>query len=270
MQHQQPIDQRGERVHHVLDPDDGDAATADRPDQLDQRLAFMLRQAAGHLVEKENARTGGESARELQPLAVKERQTSGGPVGFVSERALVEQIDTAAVDIALASAGAERRRHQEILEHAHAVERLRNLERSAQPQPAAPFRRQARDVAPLQHHASGVGLHGSACNPEQGALAGSVRTYDPERLTLRKREIDVMRHHHRAEALADFFEGQDRDIHDNSCNSPPTGMFGAVLFAVMTRSNLSALRCHCPATSGVLVTFLTGWPVHFTGPTIDP
>src|ERR1700730_12077199 len=161
-------------------------------------------------------------------------------------------------------------RHYEILEHAHAVERLRNLERSAQPQPTAPLRRQARNVAPLQHHASGVGLHGSARNPEQGALAGSVRTYDPERLTLRQREIDVVRHHHRAEALADFFEGEDRGIHDNSCNSPPTGMFGAVLFAVMTRSNLSALRCHCPATSGVLVTFFTGWPVHFTGPTIDP
>ncbi len=50
---------------------------------------------------------------------------------------------------------------------------------------------------------------------------------------------------------------------------PPTGMFGAVLFSVMTRSNLPPLRCHWPATSGVLVTFFTGSPVQCTGPTID-
>ena len=53
------------------------------------------------------------------------------------------------------------------------------------------------------------------------------------------------------------------------CSLPPSGMFGAVLFSAITRSNLPFLRCHWPATSGVLVTFLTGWPVHWIGPTID-
>src|SRR5215831_8177791 len=62
---------------------------------------------------------------------------------------------------------------------------------------------------------------------------------------------------------------QGGQTYDNSCSCPPTGISGAVLLVVMTRSKRSPLRCHCPATSGVLVTFLTGWPVHFTGPTID-
>src|SRR5262249_40506549 len=57
--------------------------------------------------------------------------------------------------------------------------------------------------------------------------------------------------------------------YDNSCSCPPTGISVAVLLVVITRSKRSPLRCHCPATSGVLVTFFTGWPVHFTGPTID-
>jgi hypothetical protein len=61
----------------------------------------------------------------------------------------------------------------------------------------------------------------------------------------------------------------ERQTHDNSCNSPPTGISVAVLFVVITKSKRSALRCHCPATRGVFVTFFTGWPVHFTGPTID-
>src|SRR4029450_6350316 len=59
------------------------------------------------------------------------------------------------------------------------------------------------------------------------------------------------------------------ETYDNSRSCPPTGISGAVLFVGMTRSNRSPLPCHCPATGGVLVTFFTGWPVHFTGPTID-
>src|SRR5215203_2242357 len=57
--------------------------------------------------------------------------------------------------------------------------------------------------------------------------------------------------------------------YDNNSILPPVGMFGAGLLAVITSSNLSPLRCHCPATSGVLVTFFTGLPVHCTGPPID-
>ena len=57
--------------------------------------------------------------------------------------------------------------------------------------------------------------------------------------------------------------------YDNSSSFPPTGICGAVSFWVMTRSNASPLRCHCPETSGVLLTFFTGWPDQFTGPTIE-
>ena len=53
------------------------------------------------------------------------------------------------------------------------------------------------------------------------------------------------------------------------CSLPPSGIFGAVLFSAITSSDLPFLRCHCPATSAVLVTFFTGAPVHWIGPTID-
>jgi len=32
--------------------------------------------------------------------------------------------------------------------------------------------------------------------------------------------------------------------YDNGCVLPPVGMFGAVLFSVITNSNLLSLRCH--------------------------
>ena len=57
--------------------------------------------------------------------------------------------------------------------------------------------------------------------------------------------------------------------YDKSSSFPPTGMFFAVSFWVMTRSNALPLRCHWPETSGVLLTFLTGCPVQRTGPTIE-
>src|SRR5262249_41893171 len=115
---------------------------------------------------------------------------------------------------------------------------------------------------------------------EQRGLAGAVRPDDAERLAFGEREIESARDHHGAEALGDFFEGEDGrhatsksvqhvrrapsprrregEDHDKSCSCPPTGISGAVLLVVMTRSKRSSLRCHCPATSGVLVTFLTG------------
>src|SRR5262245_43197264 len=49
---------------------------------------------------------------------------------------------------------------------------------------------------------------------------------------------------------------------------PPTGISGAVSFWQMTRSKPFGPFCHWPETSGVLVTFFTGTPVHSTGPTM--
>src|SRR5262249_24669255 len=77
VQNHQAIDERDERVNDVLDPDDRDPAAANVPDQVDQRRAFVLGQSAGHLVKQEHARLRGERARQLEPLAVEEREAAG-------------------------------------------------------------------------------------------------------------------------------------------------------------------------------------------------
>ena len=81
MQNNQAIDECEERVNDVLDPDDRDAAAANVADQVDQRPAFVLCQAAGHLVEQKHARLRGERARQLKPLAVEENLLIGGQLG---------------------------------------------------------------------------------------------------------------------------------------------------------------------------------------------
>ena len=113
-------------------------------DQIDQRRAFMLGQAAGDLVEEKQPRLRRQRACEFEPLAIEQREPARRPVCLVGKAALLEQFNAAGIGVALAATAAERRRHDQILEHAHAVERLRNLERSADAHATAALRRETR------------------------------------------------------------------------------------------------------------------------------
>src|SRR5262249_54136153 len=88
------------------------------------------------------------------------------------------ELDAAPIDVALAAAAAERRRHDQVLEHGHAVERLRNLKRAADAQAAAPFRRQMGDVDAREDDAPGIGRNRAAGDAEQRGLAGRVAARD--------------------------------------------------------------------------------------------
>jgi hypothetical protein len=169
----------------------------------------VLGEPAGDLVQQQHARRGGEGARELEPLAVEQREAARRPVRLVGEAALLEQLDATRIDLALAPAAAERRRHHQVLEHGHGVERLRDLKGAADAHAAAPLRRQPRDIGSREQHSPGVRHHGSARHAEQRGLAGPVRADDAERLALGEREIDRLRHDHRAEPLGDFLEGEN-------------------------------------------------------------
>src|SRR5262249_7794745 len=76
-----------------------DPGAANVPDQVDQRRAFVLGQSAGHLVEQKHARLRGERARQLEPLAVEEREAAGGPIGLGCEAALLDELDPARIDV---------------------------------------------------------------------------------------------------------------------------------------------------------------------------
>ena len=104
---------------------------------------------------------------------------------------MLQQFDALRIDLALAPAASERRRHHQVLENGHAVERLRDLEGAADAHPAAPFRRQPRDVGAGEHHAPGIGRNRAAGDAEQGGLARTVGADDAERLALGKLEIEL-------------------------------------------------------------------------------
>ena len=86
------------------------AAGVDAADRLDQLVAFALGQPAGDLVEQQQPRIGGQRARQLQPLAVEQRQRAGDAVGARDQSRSLEDLGAGVDDVALAPALAEARR----------------------------------------------------------------------------------------------------------------------------------------------------------------
>src|SRR5262249_48687314 len=99
--------------------------------------------------------------------------------------------------------------NHEILEHRHAAERLRDLERARDAHDATPWRRHMRDVPAAEQDAAGVGFDRPGHDAEQRGLAGAVWPDDAERLALREREVERIGDHDGAEAFRDFIEGKD-------------------------------------------------------------
>ena len=95
---------------------------------VDQVGAFALGQPAGDLVEQQQARLGGERARQLQPLALEQRQRAGAAVGG-GRSPVCSSIAPQALDhLGLAPVAAEGGADQQVLEDGEVLERLRDLE----------------------------------------------------------------------------------------------------------------------------------------------
>ena len=72
-----------QRMHHVLDHDDGQAAVAYLPDELHDPPALHRVQARDHLVEQQDLGPGGQRPRDLQPLAPSQGELARKSMGPV-------------------------------------------------------------------------------------------------------------------------------------------------------------------------------------------
>jgi hypothetical protein len=78
VQHDDVLRERHHGAHHVLDEQDREPLGAvELAEHLDHLVALGGPQAGHHLVEQQQLRPGGERARDLQPLAVGQRQRRG-------------------------------------------------------------------------------------------------------------------------------------------------------------------------------------------------
>ncbi len=116
---------------------------------------FVLVEAAGDLVEQQQFRVAGERARKLQTLAIQQRQPTGRCVGARFGAAVGENLQTAALRVTLRALAAEAGGDDEVLEHRHLAEGLRDLEGAAKaracsalPAAARPSGRPSNTISP--------------------------------------------------------------------------------------------------------------------------
>ena len=134
----------------MLDPHDAHVVLAERVDRLDQLIGLGVGQTATDLVQQQDLGVGRQRPGELEPFPVEQTQALGATVGEVHQAAELEDLDAARVPLGLGQPRAVRRTDQDVLQHGHAPEGARDLERATDPEAATTFRPQAGDVVTQQ------------------------------------------------------------------------------------------------------------------------
>jgi hypothetical protein len=93
-----------------------------------------------------------------------------------------------------------------IIEHSEIRKQRGDLERPRQPQPTPTVDARPRDVAPAEPDAAGLRQDLARHEPDQGGLAGAVRSDDGVKLAGRKIEIDAVGRDHTAETPGQSFD----------------------------------------------------------------
>jgi hypothetical protein len=149
---------------------------------------------------------GGQRPRQLQALAVQQRELGARRVAPPRQTALLDRIGGAIECLVATQSGTETRCDERGLEHAHAVKRTRHLEGAADARGAAPFGRHGGDVVPAPGDTPGVGRDLAGDQREQRRLARAVGADDADDLALTQGEREVVDDLQAAIALAQAFD----------------------------------------------------------------
>ena len=154
-----PVDQRGNAFHVVVDDQDRPAVGAHLGDQRRERRGLARRQAGERLVDQHHLRIAGDRLGDLHFAQVRERQGRRAPVKHAG------QSDTLG-DRPRPSVGGGAGQHvqqsvgqkaeNDVLDDRLPVERPRVLEHHAHAEPGDPVRRPARDLPAVDPHRAGV------------------------------------------------------------------------------------------------------------------
>ncbi|MGY3234182.1 hypothetical protein ACVMAJ_001072 [Bradyrhizobium sp. USDA 4448] len=156
---------------------------------------------------------GGERPRQLQSLAIEQRQAASEPIGLGFEAGQIEHAAAMLDRIRLRQAAAEQRGDRKVLEHRKMVERLRDLERAPDSGATACLGRETRDVGAIENDAAGVGPQQPGDQVEQGRFTGAVRPDHAQRLAGGQRQVDRVCNHDGAEPPRDGMECEHGCLH---------------------------------------------------------
>src|SRR5882762_859565 len=224
IQHQHPVADIHHQAHVVLDEQHGDAAIANRLDQLAKREALRGVHARRGLVEREQLRLGGESARDLEAPLVAVRQAARGVVGAAADADIVEQLRRARFDLFFlfyrlsvsehgaddAGMAAHVTADHHVLQRRQVGEQTDVLERAGNARGGHLVRLQAGQRVAVEQERAGVGRVKPRQHVEERGLAGAVRTDQPENFAAADGKRDLGKRLQAAKAFGDAVGLQKR------------------------------------------------------------
>lgn len=198
----QPIDHRQQRMHDMLDPDDGDTAIADAGDRLDQRMALVFDQSAGDFVEQQQFRPGRQRPRHFKPLSIQQPQASCRVIGLGYQARAFENAAAAAGRRLFGLAATKDCPNQQVFVDAHTDEGTRDLKRSGDAEPTALGRWERYDILSQEGDFSGIGFEIAGDEAKQAGLAGAVRPDNADGIPGCDVQVQRVRNLECSEALA--------------------------------------------------------------------
>ena len=214
VQHDDALGEAEHRLHHVLDPDHGDAESiAGSAHDVDRGVQLGVVEPGHHLVEQEQPRPAGQRPGEVEEALLVEVERADVVVAARVEVDEPERLLGAGVRLRLAGPATDRTEHgaeHHVLAHRHLAERPRRLQDHGDPRLAGTVRRQASHVGAGEADRP-TGRRGEPADRlQQRALAGAVRADEGENLTLVDLQRDATDGGKTAEGLLDGIELEDR------------------------------------------------------------
>ena len=208
----------------MLDDEDGDPVLADRFQELAQVLLLGGVHAGGGLVQREEARLGGERARDLEAALVAVGEVLGELIAARADAHVFEKLVGAFFDGAFL--GARARPAQDRAEHARArahvapdhhvlerreiVEEPDVLEGARDPHACDAIRRRVLQLRTLEAETALLLAIDAGEDVEEGGLARAVGADEPVDLALADRERNLGERGEAAEALGDALDLEKR------------------------------------------------------------
>ena len=128
IQHRDPVGQRHDCAHHMLDKNDGRAALAYLADQRDGLVDLARCQAREHFVEQHQARPQCQRARQFQELALVQVEVVGQVMRLVVQAGEFQPLPSLLRCLRVVERGAaEHRDKRDVLQHRQMCERPGNL-----------------------------------------------------------------------------------------------------------------------------------------------
>ena len=112
-----------------------DAAVANLADEVNHLRNFGGVQPGQHLVEQQQSRLGGERARNFQPLLAGQGERARRRSGTLGQSNLLQHFERGgARGLQTKRFPSEARAYRDVVQHAHAIQRLHDLVRARQAQ----------------------------------------------------------------------------------------------------------------------------------------